>query len=53
MEHTQRALHNKHGKKWQTSSTASKVNALGYLVHITPNEVAYTNPQAVKVMVFL
>lgn len=51
MEHTQRALHKKHGEKWQSSNTASKIDDSGYLIRIAPNEVACADPDAIKVMI--
>ena len=53
MEHTQRALHRKHGSDYQSAECDSlHANESGYLVRIAPNEVACSDPQAIKVRVW-
>lgn len=51
MEHTQRALHKKHGNDYQRANAGpQQANETGYLVRIAPNEVACSDPEAIKVI---
>ena len=51
MEHTQRALHKKHGNHYQSTNAFSPyAEESGYLVRIAPNEVSCSDPEAIKVM---
>jgi hypothetical protein len=51
MEHTQRALHKKHGNDYVSMHQCSfpQANESGYLIRIAPNEVACSDPEAIKV----
>ena len=50
MEHTQRELHKRHGKNnYCAKCIFPSANESGYLVRIAPNEVACSDPEAIKV----